>query len=155
MLKKFARFKKLVKNQKGMTLIELIVVITILGILAGGIVLGTGILQQPEKAKRVAAQQAIKTFELTLDVYAADHGSYPTTEEGLQALLQPPDDATSTEDWKPYIKPTDFKDPWGNEYIYRSPVDRLGYEYEILSMGKDEKEGTEDDVVSWIEEIEE
>ena len=147
--------KKLAKDKKGMTLIELIVVITILGILAGGIMLSSGILGKPEEARIVAAQQAIKTFELALDIYAADNGNYPTTEEGLQALLQPPDDATSTENWKPYIKPTDFKDPWKNEYIYRSPVDRIGYEYEIVSMGKDGKEGTEDDVVSWIELTEE
>lgn len=143
--------KKIREDQSGITLIELLVVITILGILATAIVT-SGVLKAPEKAKKGVAKTSIEALESALDRYAADVGDYPATEEGLAALWEEPD---NVDGWDgPYVKKPQFTDPWKNDYIYRSPTDRPGYVYEIIAVGKDKQEGTEDDIVSWIEATE-
>ncbi|MBM3239337.1 type II secretion system protein GspG [Candidatus Poribacteria bacterium] len=141
--------KKIRDDQAGITLIELLVVITILGILATAVVT-SGIMKAPGKAKVGVAVTSIASFETSLDFYMKDVDHYPSTEEGLEALWKAPDGA---DEWDgPYVKKPQFTDPWKNPYIYRSPSDRPGYYYEIISMGPDGKEGTEDDITSWMEE---
>jgi len=135
------KIRKIREKQKGFTLIELMIVIVILGILAG--VVGTQVMKQPDKAKVAAATVEIDTFESALQHYALEVGDYPTTDEGLQALWQAPEDA---ENWDgPYIQKPDFTDPWGNSYQYEYPGTHQdeGYDYDLYSYGKDGKEGGE------------
>lgn len=105
---------------------------------------------QLESTKMDVATTSIQSFEAALDHYAIDVGNYPSTKEGLLSLWTKPNDADGWDG--PYIQKPIFLDPWKNPYIYRYPSDRLGYEYEIFSMGPDGKEGTEDDITSWIDE---
>ncbi|MBC8233235.1 type II secretion system major pseudopilin GspG [bacterium] len=141
--------KKIREDQTGITLIELLVVITILGILATAAVT-SGIMKWPGKARIASAGTSIESFKTALNLYSIDVGNYPSTEEGLEALWQAPDDADGWDG--PYVGDPQFTDPWNNPYIYQSPSERPGYEYEIISMGSDGKENTEDDITSWVED---
>ncbi len=136
---------------KGFTLIELMVVIVILGILATLIV--PRIMNRPEQAKQLKAKMQIESFATALKLYKLDNGSYPTTEQGLQALISPP---ASGGEFKNFPKGGYLekgavpKDPWGNEYIYLSPG--VNGDYDILSYGADGVAGGEDenrDITSW------
>ncbi len=96
------------------------------------------------KADIAALEVAITTFEI-------DTGDIPSNEEGLEALIQDP----GVDGWRSggYLKKKSFRDPWSEEYIYRSPGERND-DYDLFSMGKDRQEGTEDDVGNWEEEDE-
>jgi general secretion pathway protein G len=89
-------------------------------------------------------------------MYMADNGNYPTTEQGLQALITQPTSPPEPMDWNgPYVKPTDFKDPWGVPYVYISPSNRQGYEYELYSLGSDGQEGGTGeaaDITNWLQD---
>ncbi len=138
---------KIIKgNQTGITLIELLVVITILGILAT-VIVGSGLFKNIGKARDSVASVNISEFKGALGRFAADVGRYPSTEEGLRSLFFEPENA---EGWDgKYIEDPNFLDPWKQEYIYRSPTDRPNYEYEIISVGGDGEESTEDDITSF------
>ena len=111
---------------------------------------GLGNMQlELEVTKISVATTSIQSFEAALNQYAIDVGNYPLTKEGLLSLWTAPNDADGWDG--PYIQRPIFLDPWKNPYIYKSPSDRPGYEYEIVSMGPDGKEGTEDDITGWIE----
>ena len=133
---------------RGFSLLELLAVLVILGILAG--VFAPKFLGQAESAKRKAAKLEIDQIGQSLDLYKLEIGRYPTTQEGLAALVTAP---AGTTNWNgPYLKKTTVpKDPWGNEYKYVSP----GAEnrpYDIISMGGDGKEGGDGDgkdITSW------
>lgn len=124
--------------QRGMTLIEILVVLTLIGIVMG--IVGGNFLGKGEKAKADAAKIDIGQIALALDLYKLEVGRYPTSQEGLQALVQAPAGAAN---WNgPYWKrATVPKDPWGNEYKYASPG--ASAPYEIISLGADGKEGGE------------
>jgi len=145
--------KLLKSNKKGFTLIELMVVIAILALLGGMVapkVIGRLRQAKPQKAKIDLTQ-----IETGMDMYAADNGSYPTTEQGLQALITKPTTPPEPLNWSgPYVKPTDFKDPWGIVYVYVSPSTHEGYDFDLYTFGSDGQEGgTEEaaDVTNWIE----
>ena len=122
---------------KGFTLLELLVVIVIIGLLAAYV--GPKYFSQLGKSEVTIARSQIESFERALDTFRLDVGRYPTTEEGLAALLNPPG---STPKWNgPYLKKEAPKDPWGNAYVYRAPGTKA--EYEILSYGKDGSPGGE------------
>jgi len=135
-------------RERGFSLLELLAVLVILGILAG--VFAPKFLGQAESAKRKAAKLEIDQIGQSLDLYKLEIGRYPTTQEGLAALVTAPSGATN---WNgPYLKKTTVpKDPWGNEYKYVSP----GAEnrpYDIISFGSDGKEGGDGDgrdITSW------
>jgi len=149
--------KKLLKpNQRGFTLIELMVVITILALL-GGIVMPR-VIGRLRQAKPQKAAIDIKQIGLALDMYAADNGMYPTTEQGLDALIRKPTSQPEPMNWvESYVQPTKFLDPWLVEYIYESPSQHEGYDYDLYSYGIDGQEGGEGesaDITSWLQEDE-
>ncbi|MFP4306030.1 MAG: type II secretion system major pseudopilin GspG [Desulfococcaceae bacterium] len=135
----------------GFTLIELMVVIVILGILAGLIV--PRIMDRPDEAKQMKARMQIESLETALKLYKLDTGSYPTTEQGLQALVEPPQTGNAPDNWKKggYLEKGRVPvDPWGNEFVYLSPG--IQNEYDIVSYGADgapEGEGANQDINSW------
>ena len=120
----------------GFTLLELLVVIVIIGLLAAYV--GPKYFSQLGKSEVTAARAQIDAFDKTLDTYRLDVGRYPTTEEGLAALMTAPPSAGAK--WNgPYLKKAIPPDPWGNPYQYRAPGTRG--EYEVLSLGKDGQPG--------------
>ncbi|MBB6132269.1 general secretion pathway protein G [Massilia aurea] len=122
--------------QRGFTLLELLVVIVIIGLLAAYV--GPKYFAQLGKSEVTIAKAQIEGFEKSLDTYRLDVGRYPTTEEGLSALMVAP--PTATAKWNgPYMKKGIPPDPWGNPYVYRSPGTTA--EYEIVSTGKDGQPG--------------
>ena len=130
---------------KGFTLIELMLVVIIIGILASVVV--PRFVGRSEEARRVAAETALDRFGLSLDMFELDNGRYPTTEQGLEALLTKPRTIPELKNWKgPYIKKPKFNDPWGTPYIYKYPGERNPQEYELFSTGPDGKEGGGDDI---------
>jgi general secretion pathway protein G len=124
--------------ETGMTLIEILVVLVLIGIVLG--IVGGNFIGKGEKAKADAAKIEIGQIGQTLDLYKLEIGRYPTTQEGLQALIAAP---TGVTNWNgPYWKKSSVpKDPWGNEYKYVSPAQSAPYE--ISSLGADGKEGGE------------
>ncbi len=136
-------FLSAVRHQRrGFTLIEIMLVVVIIGILAA--VIGPKMAGKTKGAKVSATRQSIKALETTLGLFEIQSGRFPTTEEGLNALLEKPSDL-SDEEWDgPYIK--EFpKDAFGEEFVYRSPGD-VTSDYDLISKGFDKKEGTEDDL---------
>ncbi|MBI4580639.1 MAG: type II secretion system major pseudopilin GspG [Planctomycetes bacterium] len=131
-----------------MTLIEMIVVITILGVLATLIV--TSSIWRIGEAKQSVALTNIKTLESKVQEFYVDCGRLPNSQEGLQALVRPPSDVGTR--WKgPYVKEKDILDPWGNEFIYRSPGQHNS-DFDIMTFGADRQEGGEgenQDVGNW------
>ena len=136
-------------SNRGFTLIEIMVVIIILGILVGLIV--PRLMEEPDKAKAVKAQMQIESLSTALKKYKLDNGDYPTTEQGLQALVEKPSIGKIPKKYpeKGYISKVP-KDPWQNDYIYISPGEHD--DFEIISYGADGEEGGEGknaDIQSW------
>lgn len=127
----------------GFTLIELLIVVIILGILASLVV--PRLAGRTEAARVEAARSDIEGgIALALDLYEADNGRYPAD---LSDLVREPSDA---QNWKgPYLKKGLPEDPWGNAYVYRSPGLENPTWYDLFSVGRDQQEGTEDDIVNW------
>lgn len=136
---------------RGFTLIELMVVIVILGILAGLII--PRIMGRPEEAKQLKAKIQIESLETALNLYKLDNGGYPDTEQGLQALIEQPETGKLPKKWRKggYLEKGRLpKDPWGNDFIYLSPG--AHGDYDIISYGYDGVSGGEDknkDINSW------
>jgi general secretion pathway protein G len=136
---------------RGFTLIELMVVIVILGILAGLII--PRIMGRPEEAKELKAKMQIESIETALKLYHLDNGVYPDTEQGLQALVEQPQTGTLPKKWRTggYLEKGKVpKDPWGNDFIYLSPG--AHGDYDLSSYGADGVQGGEDknkDINSW------
>jgi len=130
----------------GFTLLELLVVLVIIGLLAGYV--GPRYFGQIGKSEAKAAKAQIVAFEKALDQYRLDVGRYPSTDAGLAALVNKP---TNEAKWSgPYLKKAVPTDPWGRPYIYKSPGEHG--EYDILSLGKDGKPGgagDDADITSW------
>ena len=134
-------------RERGMTLIEILVVLVLIGVVLG--IVGGNFIGKGEKAKADAAKIEIGQISQTLDLYKLEIGRYPTTQEGLQALISAPAGVTN---WNgPYWKKSTLpKDPWGNEYRYSAPGQHGPYD--IMSYGADGKEGGEGankDILSW------
>ena len=146
-----ARCRVLKKTKSGFTLIELMVVIVILGILA--MYIAPKIMGRPDEARQVKARMDIASLETALKLYRLDNGTYPTTEQGLQALIQSPDNGPSARNWKKggYLEKGKIpKDPWGNAFVYLSPGIRG--DFDILSYGADGMpggDGFNKDITNW------
>jgi general secretion pathway protein G len=132
---------------KGFTLLELLVVIVIIGLLAG--MVGPRYFDQLGKSNSKIARAQIDSLEKALDQYRLEIGHYPRTEQGLQALFVKPNDEDK---WQgPYLKRPVPPDPWGRDYIYKSPGDHS--ELDISSLGADGQPGgtgENADVASWM-----
>ena len=139
------------RHQFGFTLIELMVVIIILGILAGLIV--PRIMGRPEEARRMKARIQIESIETALKLYKLDNGVYPSTEQGLEALVTPPSVGELPRSWRKggYLEKGKVpKDPWNNEFIYLSPG--INHDFDLISYGADGEPGGEDkneDIKNW------
>lgn len=136
-------------GQAGMTLIEIMVVIVILGILAGLVI--PRIMDQPDKAKVVKAKMQIESLSTALKQYKIDNGVYPSTEQGLEALARKPAIGKIPKNYPEggYIQKVPF-DPWDKAYIYTSPGEHG--DFDIISRGADGEEGGEKadaDIKSW------
>jgi general secretion pathway protein G len=128
------------KRQGGFTLIEIMVVVVILAVLGAMVV--PKILGNVDKARITRAQTDIRAIQTALDLYRLDNFKYPTTEQGLAALVHQPADATLTNYRAEGYLPSVPKDPWNNTYQYQSPGPD-GRDYEITTYGRDGKPGGE------------
>ena len=135
----------------GFTLIEMLVVIIVIGLLAG--LVGPRILGRVSEARTATAHTQIELFGLALDNYRLDNGGYPTTEQGLAALQEKPARDSVALNWRgPYLKKAIPSDPWGRPYNYASPGEHSPTTYDLWTFGRDGQEGGEGDdadVVSW------
>ena len=127
-----SRKNERVPREGGFTLIELLVVLAILGLLIG--LVGPAVMRQFGSAKEKIAHQSVERLATVLDMYKLDVGSYPTTEQGLQALITQPQGVVH---WNgPYLKGDKLpEDPWGHLFVYHSPSQRTGHEYDLYSLG--------------------
>jgi general secretion pathway protein G len=134
-------------SQRGVTIIEMLVVVTIIALFAG--IVGVKFLGQTEKAKRVAAKVQINNFIGALGQYKLDTGLFPSTEQGLKVLREKPENIPA---WNGPYMPQDIPlDPWGRPFLYKYPGDH-GDEPDLISLGADGQPGGEReaaDVVSW------
>ena len=143
--------QKLRYDNRGFTLIELMVVIIILGVLAMWV--APKIMGRPGEARQVKARLDIQNLETALKLYKLDTGMYPTTDQGLQALVEKPETGNVPKKWKDggYLEKSRVpKDPWGNEFIYLSPG--LKGDFDIISYGLDGVPGGEKenrDINNW------
>jgi len=140
-------------KQQGFTLIEILVVVTILAILGALVV--PKIMDRPNDARVMAAKQGVAAVMSSLKMYKLDNGRFPTTEQGLKALVEKPTSDPAPSNWKAggYLdKPQLPKDPWGHDYIYLNPG--MKGEIDVLSYGADGQsggEGYDADIGSWMQ----
>ena len=120
------------KREAGFTLLEILVVVAILGLLIG--LVAPAALRQLSGARNSVAKQSIERLGTVLDMYKLDVGTYPSAEQGLAALVQKPAGAVN---WNgPYLKGEALPvDPWSRPYVYRSPSERAGHDYDLCSLG--------------------
>jgi general secretion pathway protein G len=148
MVKTIFRYRS---SQIGFTLIELMVVLVIMGILAA--IIGPRLVGHTDKASQVQARAQIENFKTALKLYYLNHKAYPTTEQGLAALVTAPSSGAGLSNYpeRGYLDgKTVPKDPWGNQYIYLSPG--IYSEFDIVSYGADGVQGGEGknmDITSW------
>jgi general secretion pathway protein G len=137
---------KVKRQERGFTLMEILVVVIIIGLLAA--LVGPRLFGKVSLAKQKAAKAQIELFATALDTFRLDIGKYPTTEEGLKALREKP---SGVEGWQgPYLTKELPVDPWGRAYVYKSPGQNG--DYDLISYGLDGAEGGEGenlDIVSW------
>ncbi len=127
------------------TLIELLLVMVILSVLAAVVV--PKFTRRSEQARVTAARADIANLEVALDAFEIDTGRYPSTQEGLAALV---DEPTDVRNWYgPYIKRGVPSDPWGNPYVYRYPGEHNEEGYDLHSYGPDGQSGGGDDIDNW------
>jgi general secretion pathway protein G len=130
---------------RGFTLVELLLVLVILAVLAAVVV--PKFTKRSEQARIAAATTDVANISTALDVFETDTGRYPTSDEGLKALMEAPGNA---KDWKgPYLKRPVVNDPWGNPYVYRAPGSHNASGYDLYSFGPDGQEGGNDDIDNW------
>ena len=139
------------KNERGFTLIELMVVIVILGILAGLII--PRIMGRPDEARAAKARMQMESLETALKLYRLDNGNYPTTDQGLKALVEPPTVGSLAKSWRQggYLEKGRVpKDPWDHDFVYIMPG--AHGDFDLTSLGADGEpggEGKDKDINSW------
>ena len=137
--------------RRGFTLVEIMVVVVIIGLLAA--LVGPRLIGQSDAAKRTAARTQIKQFEQSLELFHLNNGFFPTTDQGLQALIEKPTMQPEPKNYQKggYLNAKALpKDPWGNDYVYLCPG--KDGDYDIVSYGADGREGGEEtnkDITNW------
>lgn len=137
------------RSSIGFTLIEVMVVVVILSILAAIVV--PRIMDRPDEARITKARQDIRALESALNLYKLDNYDYPTTEQGLESLVEPPTSPPEPRNWKSggYVDRLP-KDPWGNDYQYLSPGQNGAIDlYSLGADGQTGGEGTRADIANW------
>ena len=137
--------------RRGFTLVELMVVILVIGLLAA--MVAPNVFGHVGTSKTTAARSQIEMLGAALDAYRLDNDVYPTTEQGLAALRRQPTGAPSPVAWRgPYLRRELPLDPWGRPYLYRSPGVANPWSYDLVSVGRDGREGgagEDADLTSW------
>ena len=131
------------KQQQGFSLIEVLVVVVIMGMLIG--LIGPNVLSQVDRARVTTAKSDIASLSQALDMYKLDNHFYPTSDQGLEALVSRPQSSPEPRNWNPegYIKGNKLPlDPWDGEYVYMSPGED-NRPYELISLGADARLGGE------------
>ncbi len=132
------------RRHSGFTLIELIVVLIVIGLLAG--LVAPQILGRVSEARTTTARAQIELLGVALENYRLDNGTYPSTVQGLEALRTRPVSAPSPRNWRgPYIRKAVPADPWERPYLYRSPGERDRQGFDLTTLGRDGKSGGEDE----------
>ncbi len=143
--------KRTVRRRRGFTLMELLVVIVVIGVLAA--LVAPNVFNHVGTSKRVAARSQIESLGAALDAYRLDNDAYPTQAQGLEALRREPLAEPRPRNWRgPYLRKDVPQDPWGRPYVYRSPGTANPGAYDLLSLGRDGKEGgdgEDSDIRSW------
>jgi general secretion pathway protein G len=141
------------RRRRGFTLIEIMAVVLIIGLL--GTIVGTAIFGQIDRARVTTARSQMKQIEAALDFYRMDNGRYPTTDQGLEALVSPPSIEPVPRNYRPegYLQGGRVpRDPWENPYEYLAPGEHNAYSFDLWSLGADGEPGGEDvntDIGNW------
>ena len=133
-------------SRAGFTLIEIVIVLTIISILAAGSIYM--LKGNVDVAKETRVESDIQNIMTQLQLYEARNMRSPTTEQGLKALVEKPSTEPLPEKWTQLLEAVP-KDPWGQEYKYRYPAQKSKKPYDVWSSGKDLTDGTEDDIGNW------
>lgn len=138
-------------SRHGFTLIEILVVIAVIAILAS--LVTPAVFRNVGDAKTAAAKTQVEIFGLALDAYRLDNDYYPSTAQGLEALLRAPAGEPAPSNWRgPYLKKGVPLDPWGRGYVFRSPGKQSPDSYDLSTLGRDGRSGgigQDADVTSW------
>ncbi|MFQ5631789.1 MAG: type II secretion system major pseudopilin GspG [bacterium] len=141
---------KTLRDESGLTLIEVMLVVIIIGVLIALVV--PQFSGRTEQARKAAAKADIQAnIAVALEMYYLDNGAYPTTEQDLDALLHKPDMPPLPISWNgPYLKKnSSLRDPWKEKYVYISPGEHNPESYDLYSFGPDRQQGGEDDLNNW------
>ena len=130
--------------QRGMTLVEIMVVVVIISLVAG--VVGVSVLNRLDDARKKVGMTQLKQIGDALELYKLSMRNYPSTAEGLQALVSPKNNE------KPFM-PTVPKDPWGNDFVYIYPGSHNSGSFDLLSNGPDGVQGGNDDIGNWDQSV--
>ena len=139
------------KKQLGFTLLEIMVVVVIMGMLAS--IVSFNVMGSKADAEVRKTRIDIKNIQQALDLYKLDNSRYPTTEQGLKALIKKPTASPVPKNWKKggYVQELP-EDPWGNKYQYANPGVHNPDSYDLYSFGPDQEEGSDDDIGNWQSE---
>jgi general secretion pathway protein G len=144
------------RNRAGFTLIEIMAVVLIIGLL--GTLVGLAIAPRIDQARVATARTQIKMLDAALETYRMDNARFPTSEHGLDALINPPPEARNYQPGGYLAKRQVPLDPWGNAYQYESPGQHNDHAYDLWSLGADSTpggEGVDADIGNWVEETQE
>ena len=144
------------RRQRGFTLLEMMAVVMIIGLLMT--LIGTQVAAQIDKARRTTTQAKIKQLESALEMYKMDNARYPSTDQGLRALIEKPTGAPEPKRWQPggYVKGDMLEDSWQEDFQYASPGTNNTRSFDLWSLGADAAPGGEDtdaDLGNWSTEV--